>query len=125
LYRPWMSSYGMRVGYDAEMSCTASRVPEQRSCERMSVGENSCGASLRLGLRQRMKCACVTPRSVMRESRSLMKRRPTELNDAFFFLPDASGLNSAASSAFDDAERAASKSGWSVSLFLSMKPLDM
>ena len=52
----------------------------------------------------------------MSESRSLMKRRPTELKEAFFFLPPLSLAKRPASSAFDDAASAASKSGYDQSV---------
>ena len=121
-----MSEYGIRVGYDAEMSCTASKVPEQRSWLSTRLGTRIFGCSLRFGLRQRTKWAYVALRSDISESRSLMKRRDTELNvPDFFAFPPSFGSNICLITPFELALSAASKSGWSVSLFFSMKLTDM
>ena len=109
------------------MSCTASKVPEQRSWLSTSLGLIVCGCSCRLGLRQRTKCTYVLFRSTMSESRSFMKRRATELKAlAFRLAPPApalgsAGLNIAAMRPLPLALRALSKSVCSVSLFLSRK----
>ena len=99
-------------------------LPEQRSCESTRLAAIFAGCSCRLGLRQRTKWACVELRSTISASRSLMKRRETELNAAPFRLPGlaaSAGRKTAASSAFFDLPSASSKSACSVSLFLSRK----
>ena len=54
-----------------------------------------------------------------------MKRRDTELNAPFFAFPPSFGSNICLITPFDEPLSAASKSAWSVSLFLSMKLTDM
>ena len=59
---------------------TASKTPLERSCASTSCGSKALALSALLGLMQRMKWASVDAKASCSLFRSLMKRRPTELN---------------------------------------------
>ena len=79
-YRPWISSYGIRVGYASCITRTASITPAQRSWSRTIGAENNLGFSSMFGLMQRMKQAFVDCSSASRAFRSVTNCFATERN---------------------------------------------
>ena len=101
------------------MSCTASMVPEQRSCVSTSDGVNSKAASSELGLMQRTKCALVELRSSMSALRSLMKRPRDGVERVGLARAPRLGRVERAQQAASEPVHSCTKSECSVSLFFS------